>query len=154
MTTNSFTLLRLSGNGVPPYAARGLTQTLSPVALSEQSRRTINGELRDVSDPIFRKFASTISATDVDPPAMEAQWPGTILVVDCVAELAKLGVFEEPTDDPTEAPFERDYVLGSVRVADGWTFYRPRLTMMVLDYSPSYDEYNRQVQWTLNLEEV
>jgi len=34
---------------VPPYSARGLTQTLTPIAAAANMRRTINGELLDLS---------------------------------------------------------------------------------------------------------
>ena len=63
-------VLTLSGIGVPPYSARGASQTLEPIASSQQLRRTINGELIDISRAEFRKYRSTISCVDQQPPAV------------------------------------------------------------------------------------
>ena len=62
-------VLILSGIGVPPYSARGASQTLEPIQASQQLRRTINGELIDISRAEFRKYRSTISCADQLPPA-------------------------------------------------------------------------------------
>ena len=48
-------MLTFSGIGVPPYSARGASQTLDPIQASQQLRRTINGELIDISRAEFRK---------------------------------------------------------------------------------------------------
>ena len=63
-------MLTLSGIGVPPYSARGASQTLEPIQASQQLRRTINGELIDISRAEFRKYRSTISCVDQQPPAV------------------------------------------------------------------------------------
>ena len=55
------TTLVLSGIGVPPYCARGLTQTLAPIEAAGSQRRTVNGTLVDLSLTQFRKYRSTIS---------------------------------------------------------------------------------------------
>ena len=82
------TLLVLSGIGVPDYSARGLTQTLEPIDGSASLRRTINGALKDLSFAQFRKYKSTISCQDQEPPAVDGVWPGHVVTVDCVAELS------------------------------------------------------------------
>lgn len=137
------TLLVLSGMGVAPYSARGLTQTLQPIAQAAQQRRTVNGALVDVSASQFQKYRSTITCTDQASPALEGVWPGAELVVDCVAELG----YETMTGAPA-----REVVAS--READGFTFYRPRLTMLVTDFSVQTDEWGASVGWTLGLEEV
>lgn len=137
------TLLVISGPGVPPYSARGLTQTLDPVA--SVISPTVNGGLLDLTPPQFRKYLSTISCTDVDPPAWDNFWPGMIVTVDCVAELGYPTVGGSPT---------RTVVPGSSRVSGAYTWYRPRLDMMVLAYTTSRDEYGDQVAWHLDLREV
>ena len=138
------TVLRLTGMGIPPYSARGLSQTLTPVPASQQLRRTINGTLVDFSSSQFRKFQSTISGDDQQPPALNAVWPGTELIVDCISELA----YESSTGSP-----DRQEVAGSIRYEGIFTFYRPQLTMKVVNFSTNSDEFGAQISWSLDLEE-
>jgi hypothetical protein len=137
------TLLVLTGMGVPPYSARGLSQTLEPIAASGDVRRTVNGTLRDLSMAQFRKYRSTITCQDQTAPAIDGVWPGKLLTVDCVAELSF----------PIGGAAERPVVPGSQRDEAGFTFYRPRLAMLVTGYSESIDEYGAAVGWQLALEE-
>jgi hypothetical protein len=146
MTDN--TLLTLSAIGIPPYSARGLKQTLTPINAATQLRRTVNGALTDVADPLFRKYASIITGGDVDPPAVDMVWPGRTLVVGCIVELS---VQDSETDPPT---LGRSVVSGSQRTADGFIFYRPLLTMKVISWNIADDEWPADVTWSLNLEEV
>lgn len=139
------TLLVLSGMGVPPYSARGLTQTLEPIDAAADVRRTINGAAVDLSESQFRKYRSTISCTDQQAPALEGIWPGQQLTVDCVFELS----YETVTASPS-----RTEVPGSSYEESGFTFYRPRLTMMVTALSETKDEYGATTAWSLELEEV
>ena len=81
------TLLVLTGIGVPPYAARGLTQTLDPIEAAGSQRRTVNGTLIDLSLAQFRKYRSTIRGRDQQAPALDGVWPGRVVTVSCVAEL-------------------------------------------------------------------
>lgn len=152
------TILALTGMGIPPYSARGLTQTLGHIDGAVQQRRTINGTLTDISDSLFQKYNSTISGSDQQPPALEGKWPGLILTVDCMVELAITGeVGYDTTDEPTTtegSPFDRPVVPGSVRHETGFTFYRPRLTMMVTGFTVTKDEWGAAVDWSLALEEV
>lgn len=154
------TVLTLSGVGVPEYSARGLTQTLQPIDSAAQLKRTINGVLRDFSSPQFRKYSSTISGTDQQPPACDGLWPGQLVTVGCIAELAVQG--EAPsTDTGSEATSEalsealgRTPVAGSIRSESGFTFYRPILNMLVVGFSIERDEWEAQVRWSMDLEEV
>ena len=139
------TVLTLSGIGVPPYSARGLTQTLEPIGSAAQLRRTVNGALVDLSDSAFRKYQSTISCQDQEPPAVDGVWPGKTVTVECVAELCFLTSGGAPA---------RPVVAGSQRVEGEFTFYRPELTMLVTGFSVSRDEYGAAVSWQLQLEEV
>lgn len=138
------TLLVISVFGVPPYSARGLTQTLEPIDAATSMRRTINGVLRDLSQTQFQKFKSTITCNDQDAPALEGIWPGMEVVVDCVSELCY------PTDSRTP---ERTVVSGSSRTQGSFTFYRPQLTMKVVKYQTNTDEWGAAVGWSLELEE-
>lgn len=139
------TLLSISVMGLPPYSIRGVTQTLQPIAAAGSLRRTINGVLTDLSQSQFRKYASSLSCSDVDPPAFDGIWQGQTVVVDCVVELCY------PT---SSAGPSRTVVPGSEREADGFTFYRPRLTMKVVSLNVSKDEWGAVNGWQLDLEEV
>ena len=143
--TVELTLLRLDPIGVPPYSARGITQTLQPIDGAAQLARTVNGTLTDMSDTNFRKFQSTISCTDQQQPALDGVWPGTILTVDCVIELS----YKTSGGSPERTP-----VSGSSRVEGASTFYRPQLSMMVVDYQTGVDEWGADANWSLSLEEV
>jgi hypothetical protein len=149
-------ILALTGMGVTPYSSRGLQQSLKPIAASVQTRRTVNGALHDVSDPIFRKYESTITGEDQDPPAVEGVWPGMQLVVDCIVEIAVLGVFEDITDGSTgdDVEFDKPHVPDSVRNDGTFTYYRPRLTMLITGFEVERDEWGAVVSWAMELEEV
>ena len=139
------TLLTLAGVGVPPYSARGLTQTLEPIEASVQLRRTVNGALADLSYEPFRKYKSTIACQDQEPPAVDGVWPGQIVTVECVAELCFVTAGGSPA---------RLTVEDSERIDGAFTFYRPILAMRVTGFSVTRDEYGSAVSWQLQLEEV
>lgn len=151
------TILRLTGMGVPPYSARGLTQTLQPIDAAAVLRRTINGTLLDLSDSAFRKFASTISGSDVAPPACDGVWPGKVLTVDCIPRLSLLdpatGTTTETITELT-ALLSRTPVPSTIVQANGFITYRPRLTLMVTGYTQSAEEWTAGVTWSMTLEEV
>jgi hypothetical protein len=143
-TNNAFTDLALAGVGVAPYSARGLLQQLTPIQQAAQARRTVNGNLRDVSMTQFQKYASVITGSDQEPPVCDGVWPGRIVVVNCISELVR----------PNAQAASRPVVTGSEVVGPVFTTYRPVLTMMVMNLDVTRDEYGAQVSWTLNLEEV
>ena len=138
-------VLTLSGIAVPPYSARGASQTLEPIQGSQQLRRTINGELIDISRAEFRKYRSTISCADQQPPAIDGVWPGRVLTMGCISELSYLTAGGVPA---------RPVVAGSSRTEGAYTFYRPSFTMRVVSFSQDSDEYGAEVSWSLELEEV
>lgn len=138
------TLLVLAGVGVPPYSARGLEQTLVPIDQAISLARTVNGELVDLSSSAFRKYRSTINGNDQQVPAVDGVWPGAQVTVDCIVELAY----------PTGGVAQRTVVPGSSRTANGFTFYRPRLTMLVTGFDVRLDEWDAVVGWSMDLEEV
>lgn len=139
------TLLTLSGPGIPDYSALGLRQTL---------RRVDGG---------YPKYRSTITGSAVDPPALDGIQkavlrrtvngglvnvgfsPATTLSVGCIQELGYLTAGGSP---------EKPVVSGSSRVVLDWTYYRPQLSMMVVDFNLEKDEYGDVVSWSLDLEEV
>lgn len=140
------TLLSISGAGLPPFSVRGLTQTLEPIAASAVARRTVNGTLVDLSAPELRKYRSTISCSDQQPPAFDALWPGMILTIESALSLG----YETNTVGP-----DRTAVAGSEREESGFGFYRLELDMMVVSpWTLSFDEYGAANAWQLDLEEV
>lgn len=142
----SDTLLTISGVGGFQYQARGLTQTLTIIKQAEQQVRTINAGLLDISNHAFRKYASKISCTDVDAPPFDGLFPGTIVTVECAVTLCY------QTGNPGSPA--RPEVSGSSYIRGAFTFYRPVLTMMVMQSTQSFDEWKADNQWELPLEEV
>ena len=140
------TLLTISGVGGFQYQARGLSQTLSVIKQTQQQLRTINATLIDVSNPAFRKYASKITCTDVDAPPLDNLWPGMTVTVQCAASLA----FETGNSGSPYKPV----VSGSMYTNGHMTFYRPELTMMVMDVQETFDEWKSDNGWELDLEEV
>jgi len=138
------TLLLLSTMGIPLYSTRQAVQTLFPIDQAKQTRRTINGELIDISLVKFQKYGSKISCTDKNPPAFDSVWPGKVVVVSCIAELGYSAA----------GAAGRPVVSGSTRSVGGFTFYRPMLTMLVTSSSLEGDEWPHDYPWELDLEEV
>ena len=145
LAPNALTLRVLQGIGVPPYSARGLRQTLEIIDQASQMRRTVNGQLKDISFSSFRKYRSTITGSDQQAPNFNGRWPGLQGVVDCIAELSYAQDLESP---------DRPVVPGSEIVEGAHTSYRPRLTMRIVNLSVNQDEYGRQIDWSLELEEI
>lgn len=144
LAPNAFTVLRMQGMGVPPYSARGLTQTLAPIDQAASYGRTVNGDLDDLSFSGFKKWKSNISGNDQKPPNVNGKWPGQIVTVDCITEIS---MDEGATPDRTPVP-------GSLVTEGAHTTYRPRLTMMVTAFNISHDEYGRAISWSMDLEEI
>ena len=148
------TLLRLAGIGVPPYSARGLKQTLTPIDAAAIMKRTINGVLVDLSASQFRKFQSTISGSDVAPPAVDGIWPGHTVEVDCISRISALDPGSTESNTEADDNLARTPVPGSVVREGGFITYRPRITFLVTAWSMDEDEWEAGVGWTLTLEEV
>lgn len=138
------TLLELVGVGVPPYSARGITETLQPIDIASQTRRTINGSLKDLSVSQFHKYKLNLTATDQQPPAVSGVWPGKLVAVKLISELCY---------ETLGGVAEREAVAGSSRVEGDFTFYRPILNMRVIGFSAAKDEYGATVPWSMDLEE-
>jgi hypothetical protein len=146
VTETDPTLLRLSPIGIPPYSARGISETLEHIEAAASMRRTVNGTLVNLSAAQFRKYRATISCRDMDSPALDGVFPGQQLTVDCITELVFL--------DGTDASANRTAVSGSEREENGFNYYRPQLTMMVESYRIDTDEWGAAVGWTMVLQEV
>jgi hypothetical protein len=145
---NNYTLLVMNSIGVPIYSARGLTQTLTPVAESKPApRRTINGELRWLGLSQMQKYESTITCTDQQAPAFDGVWPGMSVLVNCVQELAyRTGESAGRTIVPGTSPRASEDGL--------FVYYYPQIAFMVTDYNTSMAEYEGDYQWQLSLREI
>ena len=143
---NDDTLLSISGFGTLLYQARGLTQTLEPIAEAADLERSVNGTLVDLSNPIFRKYKSKVSTTDVNVPPLDNVWPGMIVNVDCAVSLCY------PIGNPGSPA--RPEVRGSSWTQGIFNFYRPVLTMRVMTLSQSFEEWKADNAWVLQLEEI
>ncbi len=139
------TVLNLSSMGQPLYSARGLKQTLTPISAAGFLQRDINGSLCNLSDSNFTKYSSVITGEDQAPPAFDDVWPGKLVTVSCICELAYPG-YASATRTAVPASIVTD--------AGGFVRYRPVLNMMVTDFSIDHDEWNRLINWTLSLEEI
>jgi len=138
--------LVISGHGVPRYSARGLTQTLPLIEPSAVLAYSVNGTLLDFSPPQFRKFKSSITCTDVLPPALAALWPGVIVDVDCISPIAYLTVLGSPVPDRTvvRSQVEHDY-----------TYDWLRLTMKIATpWTQDTAEYDARTSWQLEMWEA
>jgi hypothetical protein len=143
-----FDLVATTAPGVNPYSARGLQGTLTPIDAArgnDKLARTVNGTLVDVSAPQMRKYRIEVSGNDQAPPALDALWVGMVVVVSSHVELAYL----------TATGFSgRTPVSGSERIEGDFTYYRPQLTMMVVEHQIARQEWEQAVSWSLALEEV
>jgi len=148
------TLLVLSGNGVAPYSARGLKQTLDPIQASGNNRRSINGTLKDLSQVQFRKYASTITGNDQLSPALDGIFPGQELTVDCIAELAFKTAGGSPNRPVADVDSSDSCDGDAIRIEGAYTYYRPRLQMRVMTFTQEEDEWGRVVSWSMQLEEI
>lgn len=139
------TLLIMTTIGVPLYSARGLTQTLTPVADAKPTPvRTVNGEARFLGGSQMRKYDSVITCTDQNAPPFSGLWPGDTVTVDCVFELS----YPTATGSP-----QRSVVTSSSHVVGGYTLYRPRIEFLVVDFNQGFQEYAHEYQWQLTLTE-
>lgn len=155
---------------IPVGAGRGITQTLSFVNNGDL-RRTVNGKLVDVTRKENRKYVSTVSCTDMDAPSISEIWRGEVLDVSFIVKLSQ--AVSPPSQNVT---ISREAVAGSIQGFDtdglpvpidsitgqdiefeadvALVSYNPLLEMMVVDVSVNTDEYDAQVGWSIQLEEV
>jgi len=158
-TLSDITLFDIVEIGVPPYSARGITESFAPIQGAGQLFRDINGTLQDLGATQFRKVQLTVTCTDMDSPALDGVWPGMTLTIECQTEMSYRS--------STGGTPAHSVVSGSSRTGllaaddgggdDGFTYYRPTFSMKVLDYSigtaDGWDG-NVGVNWQLKLEEV
>jgi hypothetical protein len=136
--------LVLTGIGIPDYSARGLTEDLRPIDAGG-NRRTVNGELVDVTSQLHRKYLLTITGSDQEAPAFDDKWEGLQVTVDTLTRLAYVTSGGSPA---------RTVVPGSSVVNGIFTSYRLRLIMLINKFTVETDEWGAAIGWSLELEEV
>jgi hypothetical protein len=148
-------IIPLSGALTPtltPYSARGVTQKTVVTASSQGGTqgagellvRDIQGALHDWTYQQFRKYEMEFSCSDTEQPALDGAWIGAAVEVAAVEEWSY----------PVGGVAERPAVPGSEYTSDGFTYYRPLLTMMVADITTSRREYPAVSSWTIKLREI
>lgn len=135
--------------GINPYSARGLRGTLRLIDAARGAGllvRTVNGGLIDISAPQMHKFRLEVAGTDQAPPAFDGFRLGVSCTVDSFVELGyKTGTPGAPN---------HAIVPGSSRVEGNYTYYRPRFTMMIVEWQTEREEWEANVPWSIILEEV
>ena len=138
------TLLTITVIGVPFYSGRGLTQSLDPIPASMVTERDINGTLVNLAPSGFQKYLTKIIGKDMRGFAVDGIWPGQIVTIECVAEL-----FYPVAGSPGRS------VVGGSQVTEGdHVRYRPSLTMMIVAFTTTKDEWGNITDWELDCEEV
>ncbi len=124
-------MLVLSGIGVPPYSARGLTRRCSRSRRRGARGSTVNGTLVDLSLAQFRKYRSLIRCSDQDCTGTRWNLAGQFVTCElrCRTLLSITGTPTKPV------------VSGSQRTEGSFIFYRPQLTMQVVGLTMEKDEY-------------
>lgn len=166
----SETVLKIDNISFPIGSARGITQTITPVDNGEL-RRTVNGELVDITRAENRKYESTINCADMGIPTLGDIWRGKVISVECISNIRQ-SVSPASATAALHRPHVSDSVFGYTQEGEKVTpqsvslgvatfqknivrvDFRPKLSMMVMDWSSSDDEYEASSSWTLSLSEV
>jgi hypothetical protein len=165
------TNLTLSIGGFPPFSARGCVQKLVPISVGEFFR-TLNGDLVYTARSQEKKYHTFIQCQDQTPPATDGLIPGISVKVGCIQRIW------QKWDGNVPIQLEKDSVFGSVLVMNkhraslkireqrgrqvivdsqldgGFVCYRPLLTMRLIRYALTTQEWNLSVSWEMELEEV
>jgi len=166
----SETDLKLSCGGLPPWSARGCTQTLRPIT-SGDLRRTVNGQLIYTGLQTHQKYQSLIQCQDKAPIALDGLWPGNEVEVSCIQPLTQRMTGQTcrldrvPVKGTVQAiekegkPIALADVIGQeIRlespIRQGFITYCPLLRMRVVDFGYDADEWNLTNGWYLKLEEI
>ena len=161
---------------IPFYSARGCCQTLEPIN-PIQSFRALKGNLVSFNEQSQLKYASVIECKDVHPIALDDIWPGMQLWVECICLLITPQITQNekirlkrppvnhslwvhpPEASPSLLPedcFTPDTqeVLLPLAIPKGHISYRPRLHMMVEEFSIKTHEWEGETGWKMKLIEI
>jgi hypothetical protein len=127
-----------SGLGFPDYCARGVEVEVIPIPAAKQFRRDVNGTLRDVSDPVFRKYQVRINGNDQQFPDLGGVWPGKLVTVTTGV------VWAASATGATGAASPAGY---------GYPGLAVEITGRVTDFSATRDEWAASAGWNITIEE-
>lgn len=162
------TSLTLSLGGFPPFAARGCTQDLMPIASCE-AYRTVNGELVTTTTPLHHKYQTVIKGKDKLPIALDQLWKGQDVDVGCIQRLwqkadgLEVLLSRAPVTESVIAMDENRQSIDVISVDGrqvtlrdlGFVGYRPLLKMKITDFGYETEEWGSgSSSWYLKLEEV
>lgn len=139
------TLLVISGDGMPPYSVRGISETLEPVEPAFFDKYKLTLTCSDIESPAFDALRVGLWKRTVNGELIDLAGRGSTVTVDCISELA----YKTSGGSPS-----RTVVSGSSRTSGDFTLYRPELTMGVVAKTQQTDEYGAVVAWTLELAEI
>jgi hypothetical protein len=130
---------------LPLYSSRGITQTLAYIDGALNQGETVNAETVDLSVARFRKLRSVVSARDVRPPGRDDVFPGLKVICESAYTLFYPTIGGSPARTP---------VAGSQFIEGDFTFYRPKMTMMVGRMDGSFEEWEAGYAWSIELKEI
>lgn len=172
---NDQTDITLGDINIPLGAGIGISETLAPINNGDL-RRSINGDLVDLTRPENRKFELSINGGDSASPALIGIWRGTL--IDPVIPVSKLRDNLSPAG--TAITLQRKPLLGSIvgyvaatceKVTPDtvggvdnkditfltnvdYVEYRAELSMRVVDISFDSDEYAATESFSITLQET
>jgi hypothetical protein len=166
------TSLIISELGIGWQSGLDIHESLKPIEAGEL-RRTVNGDLVNLTSVEFRRLVLRISSDDIRPPALSHLWRGDVLTVVPVTELGDLipagGHSRTLVRDPHPGSVRcltlafgdvpctvdgRVVTLSSPAAEPARIYYRPSLTMMVSGWSVDESEAAASSSWSLDLEEI
>lgn len=166
------TELTINIGGLPPFSARGCEQELIPISQGD-FHRNVNGELIYLGDDTHTKYRSVIKCSDKAAIATDGLYRGREVELGCIQRLwqkfeadqidlrlDKLpvggSIYAYDTDN-TQIPILR--IQGkSIQLqtphSSGYICYRPLLSMRIVQYSLSTNEWGVKVGWHMECEEI
>lgn len=159
--------LAIGGVFIPYGAARGVSVSIAPVEAGGM-RRTINGTLIDLTRSTHRKYRLEIQCQDTIAPTLAALWRGQTVGVFAPLRLRQAvssgsaTLIRSPVPGTVRcftaagAPVASTVSGTSVSGASGAAYveYQPSMSMMVMERSEDYAEWDATTGWSITLEEV
>jgi len=164
--------LTINIGGFPPLSARGCEQELTPISEGE-FHRDINGDLIYLGQDTHTKYKSTIRCNDKAAIATDGLYRGREIQLGCIQRL-----WQKFESGQTEVHLDKKPVQGSsyaynqnqeeIKIlqiygkhiilespnSGGYVCYRPLLSMRIIQYSLSTNEWGIKVGWNMECEEI
>jgi hypothetical protein len=166
------TELTISIGGLPPLAAQGCEQELTPIMQGE-FHRTINGDLIYLGEDTHTKYKSIVTCNDKTAIATDGLHRGSEIKLGCIQRLwqkietdqtnvilDKFPVYEsivalDKNNNPIAIKnIEKNFVTLENSHSGGFVCYRPLLSMRVIQYHLKTNEWGIKVGWQIECEEI